>query len=189
MKADGYEYVAYRGDRTDLVSFDVGGQELWFKAPVEDGLGGLGDSGTIITLPDGSQVDLATTDGAKYLLSEEGANYDNVYQYLKEEVGLTDGRIKDLLEGAGGYSRADKNASYKDIDTYISQYKTSWAKEGDKGAGTREDFARNLIAGNYEGSYDIGSLTEKEVLDYVYENVSDDWLTKNKKGKWWNPFD
>jgi len=36
MKADGYEYVAYRGDRTDLVSFDVGGQELWFKAPAEE---------------------------------------------------------------------------------------------------------------------------------------------------------
>ena len=36
MKADGYEFVAYKGDRTDLVSFDVGGQTLWFKAPVED---------------------------------------------------------------------------------------------------------------------------------------------------------
>ena len=35
-KADGYEYVAYKGDRTDLVSFDVGGQELWFKAPVDE---------------------------------------------------------------------------------------------------------------------------------------------------------
>ena len=36
MKADGYEYVAYRGDRTDLVSFDVGEETLWFKAPAEE---------------------------------------------------------------------------------------------------------------------------------------------------------
>jgi hypothetical protein len=37
LVAQGYEYVPYPGNRTDLVSFEVGGQTLYFKAPVDSG--------------------------------------------------------------------------------------------------------------------------------------------------------
>jgi len=64
------------------------------------------------------------------------------------------------------------------LSDYIGKYKETWAKEGDEGAGTREEFVIEMIG-------KLGGLTPEEVSNAVYTEVPDEWLTANEPKSWW----
>ncbi len=64
------------------------------------------------------------------------------------------------------------------LSDYIGKYKEEWAKEGDEGAGTREEFVIEMIG-------KLADLTPEEVSNVVYAEVPDEWLAANEPKSWW----
>jgi len=63
----------------------------------------------------------------------------------------------------------------------IQAYKDKWAKTGDVGAGTREEFIRNEIEA-------FRNLTPDEIRNIVYTEISDEWLRANRPTFWTWPW-
>jgi len=123
------------------------------------------------------------------LIKNPNASYDELYEEGRR-IGMNTGDIKTKLEEAGILDKAGtekkqeetegKNEETRKLESKIEEYKKAWAKDGDKGAGTREDFA-----GEISESTDFLSL--QEIKDKVYELVTDEWLEEQKKkGGFWS---
>lgn len=70
------------------------------------------------------------------------------------------------------------------LSVRIGDYMDLWKTKGDKGAGTREEFAADMAR-------DSKHLTYQEILAAVYAQVTNAWLEENRRwhiGAWRTPF-
>lgn len=74
---------------------------------------------------------------------------------------------------------ADKESAIDRLKIEISYYMDDWKGGGDREAGTREEFAKEMAEEARFKSY----LNYQEVLAEVYKLVTDEWLNANKPGK------
>jgi len=108
-------------------------------------------------------------------LANKGWNFGDIFIWLTEMKRLAIGTAERLLQNAGIFSAADKASASGDLMESIEKYKINWAAIGDE-AGTREEFAQK--AKEY-----FPEFSEQEILNYVYQNVTDEWLAENRKQK------
>lgn len=104
--------------------------------------------------------------------------------YREWELAGKPGTFEEWLKRGGEYTPTQLRAKEREVELLgadIEAYKEQWAKTGDKGAGTREDFIISEID-SFKG------LTPEEIRNAVYGTVTDEWLRTNQPGYWTWPW-
>jgi hypothetical protein len=102
LASQGYEYVPYPAGRTDLVSFGVGGQTLYFKAP---------------TAQETDYNELLS--GRQFIMDNPNATYNDLFVGLKENTNLSNEDIEKLLKDREKIVGESKVLTMKQIENSV----------------------------------------------------------------------
>ncbi len=103
-----------------------------------------------------------------------------VVKQTEIDAGRPEEQIEAIESILGGVTPSQKEKEEEDVEkakldlgATIDDYKEAWKKEGDKNKrGTREEFIAFLVR-------DFPELTQEEISDEVYSQVSDEWMEEN----------